>query len=65
MSRPIKRRRVENYNRDVEALGRLRTAIMQDTSLDATAINDAITDIDRLMKSLITLSNSIKIQKSA
>lgn len=64
MSRPIKKRNVKSYTRDIESLGRLRTAIMMDQSLDWAHANKSIQQIDKLIASLIELSNSV-VQKSA
>jgi len=64
MSRPIKRRNVKSYSRDIESLGRLRTAIIMDTTLDWTNASEAVEQIDRLVKCMVKLHSSIQ-QKSA
>ena len=64
MSRPIKIRKVKSYARDIESLGRLRTAIQMDGSLDGRAVTRAMQKIDETIRCLIELSNSV-VQKSA
>ena len=60
MSRPIKKRTAKTYARDVESLGRLRTAILMDNSLDAVARGKAVVQLDKLVNELVGLSNSVQ-----
>jgi hypothetical protein len=64
MSRPIKKRTAKSYARDIEALGRLRTAILMDSSIDAVAMGKAMVQLDKLVGALIELNSSVQ-QKSA
>jgi hypothetical protein len=63
MSRPIKKRTAKSYARDIEALGRLRTAILMDNSIDAVAMGRAMVQLDKLVSALIELNSAL--QKSA
>jgi len=64
MARPIMRRNVQSYKRDIESLGRLRTAMLMDHTLDWTMVQKAVKDIDQLVRRLIELSES-SVKKSA
>lgn len=55
MSAPIKVRTSKSYVRDIEALGRLRSAIMIDPSLRAASAAEALTRIDELIRALVAL----------
>jgi len=55
MSRPVKRRTVQSYRRDVEHLTRLRTAIKLDSKLDKSLAQKAFSEIDTLMNTLVDL----------
>lgn len=59
--RPIQTRDRRTYQRDIEHLMRLRTAIQLDNSLDVTQANRAIKDIDRLTQSVLELIKSLQI----
>lgn len=67
MSRPVKRRTVQSYRRDVENLNRLRVAIKLDTQLDRTLSDKACLEIDKLMATVIDLINQVekKAEKKA
>jgi hypothetical protein len=52
--RPIKRRTVKSYTRDIEAIGRLRTAIYMDATLLQTESDEAVELIDQLVRRLST-----------
>ena len=56
MARPVKVRTAKSYTRDIETLGRLRTAILMDKSVDAVLAGDAIAKLDQLVKALIPLT---------
>jgi hypothetical protein len=58
MPRPVKRRTVQSYRRDVETLTRLQTAIKLDSKLGKTLAIKACKDIDTLMSTLIELIRS-------
>jgi hypothetical protein len=58
MARPIQKRTSKSYQRDIEALTRLRTAIKLDRHLDPTLVNTAITDIDKLVDSVWKLAEN-------
>lgn len=64
MARPVKRRNVKSYQRDIEALGRLRTALVMDSSLDWTLVKSTIENIDSLMRSLRDLSANATAEKA-
>ena len=52
MPRPIKKRTAKSYHRDIEALGRLRTAIKLDLAIDHQLQVKAASDIDTLTETL-------------
>jgi hypothetical protein len=58
MPRPVKRRTVQSYRRDVETLTRLQTAIKLDSKLGKPLATKACKDIDTLMGTLIELIRS-------
>lgn len=58
MSRPIKKRTAKTYARDIETLGRLRTAILMDNSIQPAAMGKAIIQLDNLVKALIELTKN-------
>ena len=64
MARPVKKRVVKSYFRDIETLGRLRTALLQDTTCDWTVAKNAISQIDALTSSLRELARK-SVEKSA
>lgn len=64
MSRPIKRRTAKTYKHDIESLGRLRTAILMDNSINPTMMGTAIVQLDKLVNALIALSGDVE-RKSA
>jgi hypothetical protein len=55
MSRPVKARTVKSYGRDVETLGRLRTALVLDSSVNQDVRARAIQHIDGLIEELSVL----------
>jgi hypothetical protein len=56
--RPIKKRTVKSYTRDIEAIGRLRTAIYMDSSLERKESDEAVALIDKLVRRLATFVKS-------
>jgi hypothetical protein len=52
MPRPVKKRTAKTYRRDVEALGRLRTALLVDLEIDSDLRKQALDNIDTLIGSL-------------
>ena len=52
MARPIQKRTAESYQRDIEAIGRLRTAILMDTSLDQKLGKSAVSSLDDSVEKL-------------
>jgi hypothetical protein len=58
MSRPIKKRTVKSYRRDIEALVRLRTAICLDDKAEPTQARTAIKKIDECVRALLPLARS-------
>ena len=63
--RPIKKRTAKTYQRDIEALGRLRTAIRLDRKLDLTKSSRAVKDLDKLVDSLLDLIGELKSDSAA
>lgn len=61
----MKRRNVQSYKRDIETLGRLRTAILMDSELEHSEVKNAIRALDELISNLIVLSASKPALKSA
>jgi hypothetical protein len=61
MARPILKRTLKTYERDIAALRRLRTAIALDASLETRRSKAAVSEIDRCVKVLIELTNSLSI----
>jgi hypothetical protein len=59
MARPIRPRTTKGYDRDIERLVRLRTAIMMDSSIDSARANELSTAIDKLATDLIKLAKSL------
>ncbi len=55
MPRPVKRRTVQSYRRDVETLTRLQTALKLDSKLGKKLVVRACQEIDILMNTLIEL----------
>lgn len=53
MSRPIKSR--EDFNREIETLSRLRTAIVLDRTIVAENSETILQSIDTLIKALMTV----------
>ena len=62
MPRPIKKRTAKSYRRDVEALGRLRTAIQVDLDIDRDLQTNAITEIDTLITTLAAIIRNTEQQ---
>jgi hypothetical protein len=62
MSRPVKRRTIKSYGRDIEHLTRLRTAIKLDRTLTNPLAETTCLQIDTLMSHLIEL---IRMQEEA
>jgi hypothetical protein len=60
---PVKKRTTKSYQRDVEHLTRLRTAIRLDVTLDMTSADRACEAIDALMKNLATLIRQVDAQE--
>lgn len=58
MPRPVKRRTVQSYRRDVETLTRLQTALKLDSKLEKQLVIKAGQEIDMLMNTLIELIRS-------
>jgi hypothetical protein len=58
MPRPVKRRTVQSYRRDVETLTRLQTALKLDSKLEKPLVIKAGQEIDMLMNTLIELIRS-------
>jgi len=58
MPRPVKRRTVQSYRRDVETLTRLQTALKLDSKLEKHLVIKAGQEIDMLMNTLIELIRS-------
>lgn len=58
MPRPVKRRTVQSYRRDVETLTRLQTALKLDSKLEKSLVTKTCQEIDMLMNSLIELIRS-------
>ena len=52
MARPVKIRKTESYIRDIENLGRLRTALLMDYSLETKVMQEATKAIDTLISRL-------------
>lgn len=52
MSRPIQPRRTKSYARDIEAIGRLRTAILTDAKLPRPIVLQVIKHSDALTTAL-------------
>lgn len=52
MARPVKKRTVVSYRRDVEALTRLRSAIKLDPDLTKPLADKTCVDIDTLIDSI-------------
>jgi len=59
MARPILVRTVRTYQRDVEHLGRLRTALRLDTTIDPAIADRAAKLIDKLTLELGRLADSL------
>lgn len=55
MARPVKTRTADTLRRDVEALNRLRSALMLDKSLDAAKVKESVGLIDSLTNNLVGL----------
>ena len=55
MARPVEKRTVRTYRRDVEHLSRLRTAIRMDTDLGKKLATKAVTEIDTLTDTLLAI----------
>lgn len=55
MARPIKKRTAKSYQRDVEVLGRLRTAIQIDGDVDFALQSKALENIDALIATLAAI----------
>ena len=60
---PVKKRTTKSYQRDVEHLTRLRTAIRLDVSLDVGSVDKACASIDSLMKDLANLIRQVDRQE--
>lgn len=60
---PVKKRTTKSYQRDVEHLTRLRTAIRLDVSLDIGSVDKACASIDSLMKDLANLIRQVDRQE--
>lgn len=56
MSRPIKSR--EDFNREIETLSRLRTAIVLDRTIVAENSETILQSIDTLIKALMTVKRT-------
>jgi len=65
MARPVKQRNDKSYLREIEQLGRLRTALLMDTSIEYARCNDTVKQIDKLISQLIEIKNSLLEKKSA
>lgn len=63
MPRPFNRTR--SYLRDAEALGRLRTALSLESTLDPALVNSAYGQIDALVKVLVEISGQVSAVKNA
>jgi len=50
--RPVKKRTAKSFKRDMEALMRLRQALMTDSSLNQEDVDDAVNDIESLSRKL-------------
>ena len=61
MGRPIIKRTLIAYERDIAALRRLRVAITMDKTFDYRRVAIAVRDIDKCIESLLTLKESIEI----
>lgn len=57
MSRPVKARTADTYQREIQALLRLRSAIVLDSGADKTIADRAIEHIDALVKDVIALKD--------
>lgn len=55
MARPTKRRTAQSYARDIEAINRLRTAILLDRDADPRVSALAVEQIDTLTRTLVGL----------
>ena len=55
MARPILKRNADTMQRDIESLGRLRTAVLIDTDMDPSDVQETVVLIDKLIKRLSDL----------
>ncbi len=60
MARPIDKRTLETYERDMAALKRLRTAVRNDAFLEVGRVNEVVSDITRCLVSLGKLTDSLR-----
>jgi len=61
MARPILKRTLKTYERDIASLRRLRVAIALDASLDKGRAAFAIREIDKCIQSIQLLTISLNI----
>lgn len=59
MARPVQRRRSQQITREIELIGRLRTALLLDPQLDVKKARLAVEQIDTLLNTLAELANSM------
>lgn len=65
MPRPVRRRTAEGYKRELEAITRLRTAVLMDSTIDKPLSKQLIADIDKLTDTILLVVRKQPAKKTA